>query len=79
MVFVVAARADLCAASGTGCGFARAGARGVLDVFWGDPGAAVLGGAVETVCGCVFGVFLVPFEFELLVEEGVDVVERDVG
>lgn len=55
-------------------------AAGGLDVDIGgfDPFAAPPGRAVDAVLGCVFLVLLVPFHFELYVEELVDVLEGDV-
>ena len=61
VVGVVAFPADLGGTFRAGDGFALPGSRGVLDVFWRDPGAASFGGAVESICGAAFGVSLVPF------------------
>ena len=49
-----------------------------VDVRGFYPFAAALSWAVGAVLGCVFLVFLVPFHFELDVEELVDVFEGDV-
>jgi len=49
-----------------------------VDICGFYPFAAAFCGAVGAVLGCVFLVFLVPFHFELDVEELVDVFEGDV-
>ncbi len=74
--FVVAGAADFGPAALALAVFAAAvgAAAGVeVDVGGFDPGAAAAGGAVDTVFGGVFLVFPVPFSFEGIVEELINV------
>ena len=81
MPFTVTGRTNLGLATGTLAIFAAPvkTARGIdMDVGRLDPFATATSGAVDTVFGGVFLVFLVPFHFEFCVEELLNVFEGNV-
>ena len=81
MPFTIAGRTNLGLAAGTFAVFAAPvqTARSVnMDIGRLDPFATATSGAVETVLGGVFLVFLVPFHFELCVEELLNVFKGNM-
>ena len=78
MPFAVTYRAGLCSAASTFAVFAAAIGGVCVDVGRLDPFAAALGGAINTIFGGVFLVFLVPFHFEAQVKEFFNMLQRDV-
>ena len=80
--FAVAGAADFCAAASAFpvlSSSVRSAACIRVDLRRFDPFPAASLGTVDAVLGCVFLVFLVPFSFERVSEELVDMFERDVG